>query len=234
MTAIGRLVGIARFPVKSMRGHALESAEISFDGLRGDRTYAFVQTDKHSPFPWLTARECAELLRFEPRWDERDGRPALTVRTPEGRELAIESEELLRDIEQRSGRRARLHSDDRGNRDWAPVSLITTSTIRALCEAGGVPVDHRRFRMNLVIETDLPPFAEAKWEGRTVRVGDVALAITEQDLRCVIITLNPDSSASTLPVLRAAAEMNEAYAGVYASVVAAGVVSLGDEVKVEG
>ncbi|MCK9520424.1 MAG: MOSC domain-containing protein [Dehalococcoidia bacterium] len=234
MATVGRVAHVMRFPVKSMRGEELQQADVSFQGLRGDRVYAFVQTEKRGPFPWLTARELPELVRFEPLWVEREGQPALDVRTPEGKVLPVEHEELLREVQERAGRPARLHSDHRGNQDWAPVSIITTSTIRALCEAAGVPEDYRRFRMNIVVETDLPPFAEAKWEGRTVRAGEVALAVTEQDLRCVIITLDPDSSESTPPLLKAASDMNEAYAGVYASVVVAGKVSVGDEVVVEG
>ena len=79
------------------------------------------------------------------------------------------------------------------------MSLITTATLRALTEAGGVEPDHRRFRMNLVVESDGPAFAEREWVGRTLSIGDTRLAITDQDQRCVMITLNPESGEGTPP-----------------------------------
>ena len=93
----------------------------------------------------------------------------------------------------------RLHSDHRGNQDIAYVSVITTATINELAKSAGVPADHRRFRMNLVVETDLPPFAEKAWVGRTLRIGDVRLAITEQDRRCLMITRDPKAERAHRP-----------------------------------
>jgi len=232
MDTVGRLVAIARYPVKSMRGEELSEADVGFQGLRGDRQYAFVQADKATVFPWLTGREYAELLQFEPRWHSHDGRQALVVRTPWGSELPIESEELRREIEQRSGRPVRLHVDHRGNHDVAYVSLITASTVNALCDAAGVEPDHRRFRMNMVIDANLPPFAEGEWVGRVVRIGELVLGVTNEDKRCAMVTLDPESGASAPKVLKAAGEMNGACAGVYASVLSGGRVTLGSEVVV--
>ncbi len=231
MEKVGRLAVIARYPVKSMRGEELTEGDVGFQGLRGDRLCAFVQADRASVFPWLTARECPELVQFEPRWELREGRLSLTVRTPSGSELPVESDELRHELEVRSGRPVRLHTDHRGNHDAAYVSVITTSTVKALCDAAGVEPDHRRFRMNFVVESDLPPFAEAKWVGRVVRIGDVVLGVTNEDERCVMVTLDPESGASTPGVLRAASELNGVCAGVYASVLSAGRVTVGADVE---
>src|SRR5258705_9256099 len=48
MTADGRVgavVGLWRFPVKSMRGERLEAAELTDQGLLGDRTYALLDVE---------------------------------------------------------------------------------------------------------------------------------------------------------------------------------------------
>lgn len=230
MTAIGQVQHIARYPVKSMRGELLDHATIGFQGIAGDRAYTFVQDGLHNLFPFLTGRECPDLMRYQPEWDRSGERPALFVRTPDGERLPIASEELRADIERRGGRPVRLHSDHRGNHDIAYVSVVTTATVRALAEASGVEPDHRRFRMNFVLDADVPPFTEATWVGRTLSVGDVRLGITEQDRRCVMTTLDPETGASTPAVLKKAGEMNNAFVGVYASVLTAGKVRVGDDV----
>ncbi|MGE5597633.1 MAG: MOSC domain-containing protein [Hyphomicrobiales bacterium] len=235
MSTFGTVRYITRYPVKSMRGEALDEARITFTGIPGDRWFSFVQDGDHSAFPWLTARECSEMLQYQPAVRAIGvGRLEVDVTTPAGKVLDIASDELRQDIERRAGRPIHLHSDYRGNQDVAYVSLISTATIRALAEQGGVPDDHRRFRMNLVVEADVPPFGEAQLVGQVLSIGDVRLAVTEQDRRCQMITLDPERGESVPAVLKAAGTLNDACAGLYLSVLAPGKVRLGDEVVVEG
>lgn len=235
MTQIGTIRHIARYPVKSMRGEALGEANIGFQGIPGDRAYTFVQEGLVNMFPFLTGRECPDMMRYQPEWEvdaaAPRSRPALMVRTPEGRRLPIESEELRADLERRAGRAVRLHSDYRGNHDVAYISIIGWPTIRALSEAAGVEPDHRRWRMTLVLDADIEPFAEREWLGEMLAIGDVRIAVTEQDRRCVMTTLDPETGAQAPTVLKKTAELNETYAGVYASVVATGTIRVGDAVR---
>ncbi len=237
MRVLGTVRHLARYPVKSMRGEELRSASVGLQGLPGDRLCAFVQTGLRSTFPWLTGRELPALLRYQAAYEETGRSPrreaTVQVTTPGGERLAVDSEALREEIERASGRSVRLHLDHRGNHDSAYVSLITAATVRALCETAGVAVDHRRFRMNFVVEVDDPPFSEKTWVGKVLRLGSVQLAITEPDRRCVMITLDPDSGANSPAVLRSAAELNGACAGVYASVLAAGDVALGDVLSLD-
>jgi uncharacterized protein YcbX len=230
MTTVGTVVQIARYPVKSMRGDSLANSAVGFQGIPLDRSFAFVQEGVHTPFPWLTGRECPQMLQCQPvvgegRW------PALRVQSPAG-EFDLGSAEFLAQLQAWCGRRAVLHSDYRGCQDVAYVSVISTATVRALAEAAGVPVDHRRFRMNFVVDLGETPFAEKAWVGRQVRLGDAVIAVHEQDRRCQMITLDPETGASTPAVLKAAGELNEVYAGVYASVLVPGAVSVGDAVAI--
>ena len=233
MQALGTIRNIARYPVKSMRGEELVAATLGLEGLPADRLYAFVQDGVYTPFPWLTARDAPALLRFQPFWEETGGRPRLLVRTEDGDVLAADSPELHAAVERAAGRPVHLHSDKRGNHDTAYVSLITTSTIRALAEAANVEPDHRRFRMNLIIESDAPPFSEREWVGRLLRAGESRLAVTQEDKRCVMLTLDPTSGLGTPEVLKAAGQLNDVCAGVYASVARAGAIAQGDAVLLE-
>lgn len=231
MTTIGTLQTIARYPVKSMRGEELASSPVGFQGLPGDRAFAFVQEGLHTPFPWLTGRDHRGLFEYQPVWENADGEPRLLVETQSGVRLPIEGSDLREELEKAAGMPLRLHTDHRGNHDIAYLSLIFGSTIRALAEAGGVAPDHRRFRMNLVVENGLPAFSEKELAGKTLAIGDTLLAVTEQDKRCVMITFDPETGAGAPAVLKAAGQLNEACAGVYASVLRIGAVSVGDAVE---
>ncbi|MEO6397876.1 MAG: MOSC N-terminal beta barrel domain-containing protein [Tepidiformaceae bacterium] len=227
---VGILQTIARYPVKSMRGEELSSCALGYQGLPRDRGYAFVRDGLHNAFPWLTGREHRGLLACQPVWEEVDGKERLFVQMPEGARLPIESDELRRQLEQESGVGVRLHSDYRGSQDVAYVSLIYGSTIRALATAGDVVAAHQRFRMNFVIENDAPAFSEKELVGKTLGVGEAEIVITHEDRRCVMITFDPESGASTPAVLKFAGRQNATCAGVYAAVLRAGVVNVGDEV----
>ena len=230
---LGVIQSIARYPVKSMPGETLEEVALGFQGVPGDRRYAFVQQEAKGQFPWLTGREAHDMMRYRTVWDSSGARPRVLVTTPEGQSYAVDSDELCADIAARGGRPVYLLADHRGNYDIAHVSLIAVPTIERLCEQAAVPVDHRRFRMNLMVDTGGPPFVEADWIGKVLRIGDTArIAITEPDGRCAMITLDPDSGAQLPAVLRATAELNGNNAGVYATVLTPGPVRVGDRVVV--
>ena len=227
--SLGTIVNITRYPVKSMRGEALDSVDIDFVGLPFDRAFGFVQDGVLSPFPWFTARDCPQLLQCQPtlsgvRW------PTVRVATPEG-EFDLDSPELKSKLQQWSGKSASLRSDYRGCQDVAYVSIISTATIRALTESGGVENDHRRFRMNFVVEMGDEPFAENAWAGQQVRLGGATIAVHEPDRRCNMITLHPETGESAPAVLKKAGELNNACAGMYCSVLVEGKVALGDAVS---
>lgn len=231
MTTIGTLQTIARYPVKSMRGEELASSVVGFQGLPGDRGFAFVQEGLYTAFPWLTGRQHQGLFGCQPVWDSSGEQPRLLVQMKDGARLPIEGEELRAELEKATGMALRLHSDHRGNQDVAHISLIFGSTIRALADAGGVTPDHRRFRMNFVVENDESPFSEKELVGKTLLIGDVLIAVTHEDQRCVMITFDPETGGGTPAVLKAAGQLNEACAGVYSSVLRPGTASVGDAVE---
>ncbi|MGE3075521.1 MAG: MOSC domain-containing protein [Dehalococcoidia bacterium] len=227
--SLGQIKHITRYPVKSMRGEAMEAVDVDFVGLPLDRAFAFVKDGDFSPFPWFTARDCPQLLKCEPVIGEGKW-PVMSTKTPEG-EFVLGSPEFREKLFGWSGIYASLRSDYRGCQDVAYASVISTATIRALSEAGGVPNDHRRFRMNFVIEMGDEPFAENAWAGKQVTFGGVTLAVHERDRRCNMITLDPDTGTSTPAVLKKAGELNEACAGMYCSVLVEGRASVGDTVS---
>jgi uncharacterized protein len=216
---MARVAQLWRYPVKSMAGEPLEAADVYWHGIRGDRRYAFVQPELiHSDFPWLTIRERAEFVAYQPRLltPERPDDSRVAVRTPEGEELDVA------ELADRLG--ARSIKLNRGAFDSAPLSLISLGTTGEL--------DPRRFRMNLVIDTPRA-FAEDAYIGHTLRIGGLRLRVDRPDSRCTIITTDPDTGERDPAILKHYGRTHNTCAGVYCSVVEPGRVAVGDEVIVQ-
>ena len=233
---LGIISRLARYPIKSMRGEALPAASLTFQGIPHDRRYAFVQTASRSDFPWFTARQFPELLRYRPVVEkEASGEVLVTVTTPTGEKWPVDSTELHSELEQRSGRGLFLLRHDRGSYDAAPISIISRQTIARIAEESGTEEDFRRFRPNLVVDLSSgEPFEELKWVGRILRVGDTArVAILKADQRCMIVTFDPESAQSNPHVLRCVVEQHARCAGVYGTVLTPGEVRTGDAILLE-
>ena len=83
---MGPLVGLWRYPVKSMAAETLTQAQVGWHGIAGDRRWAFIRPHlERSGFPWLTLREVADMRQFTPRFAEpaQPDRSRTPVRTPE-------------------------------------------------------------------------------------------------------------------------------------------------------
>ncbi len=234
---IGTVARLFRYPVKSMHGEELTESPVGLQGLPGDRRYAFVQANSRSIFPWLTGRQLATLLLHEPRFEggfDGEGRePPLLVRTPDGRELPIDGDDLRADLEKAVGAPLFLLRDYRGNYDVAQVSVFDLGLAERIGAERGAPLDPRRFRANIYLQRDAAAaIPESEWIGRILAIGaDLRLAVTEPDQRCMMITLDPQSAEADPAVLRIVAGSHANCAGVYTSVVRPGRVRTGDSVE---
>jgi uncharacterized protein YcbX len=119
--------------------------------------------------------------------------------------------------------------------DEASISVISLSTVRGIERECGRDLDLRRFRPNIVIETDsVEPFAEDIWVGRTLLFGEgngaAGVRVTMKDERCVMVNLDPDTAESDSRVMKTIVRLNENYAGVYSTVVRTGELRVGQVV----
>lgn len=118
--------------------------------------------------------------------------------------------------------------------DAFPVHLLTTASLAALGRHAPETVwDARRFRPNFLIETDdgLEGLVESSWGGRTLRVGGLRLQCEMPAPRCSM-TIQAQAGIPKDPrVLRTIVKEAGQNLGLYASVPAAGRVSVGDEVE---
>lgn len=236
---VGRIKGIFRYPVKSMRGHSLEEATVGWHGLAGDRRYAFVKTGNKSNFPWLTSRDITPMLLYTPNFVDLSNptESPIVVKTPQDRELSIESDELLDELIQLYGKPAHLVQSNRGNFDSMTLSVISTSTIKALDEKLDSNFETRQFRQNILIENlDGEPFVEESWLGHTLHIGDseqpIQIRLNRRIKRCMIINLNPDTAVQNPAVLREVANNRENCLGVFGTAQQIGRIRVGDIVRI--
>ena len=231
---VGRVVGLWRYPVKSMAGEALAAAEVSWHGLAGDRRWAFVRNDAaQSGFPWLTIRERNDMNRYCPSFVDADrpDRSRVKVRTPSGSDFDVADPALAAEL---CPDGVRAIKQDRGIFDTFPLSLISTRTIAALGASVGQDLDVRRFRPNLLIETtDGAAFAEDAWVGCILRIGGLRMRVDKRDGRCAVITIDPETAQRNTTILRTVARDRQGCLGVYATTVEPGRVALDDYVWIE-
>jgi uncharacterized protein YcbX len=230
---VGCVAALWRYPVKSMAEEALEHAEVSWNGLPGDRRWAFIRKGvASSGFPWLTIRERPGLWRYRPSFVRPDlpDKSRTVVRTPDGAELDVVAPALSAEL----GEGVRVIRSERGLFDAMPLSVLTTQTLDALSTLVGATLDARRFRPNLLIDSAAAePFREDTWVGRVLRIGELRVRIDKRDQRCVMVNVDPVTTRRSAAVLRAIAREREACLGVYGSTVQPGRVAVGDPVFVE-
>jgi uncharacterized protein YcbX len=225
MTPIGRVLELTRYPVKSMAGTPLQSAQLGLHGIDGDRRFGFRRIDDTSAFPFLTASRFPGLLTYQPRGDSEI--PS-HVRTPSGADLELRSEELRNEIAARSGHAVELMRFKNGIFDDGTISLIAASTIDAIGREVGMELDRRRMRANIVLETEsTKALLEDDWVGATLMIGDAAVSITARDERCVMVNFDPDTGQQDARVMKTIVRMNDNYAGVYGAVTRAGAIHVG-------
>jgi uncharacterized protein YcbX len=124
--------------------------------------------------------------------------------------------------------------------DLAPLHLLTAGTLERLRElAPGSDFDERRYRPNVVLDTDETGFVENGWPGRAIAFGGgVSATVSIPTMRCVMTTLAQGNGLVRDPAtLRTIARHNRrdipglgtwACAGAYADVTTPGELVLGE------
>jgi len=238
MILVGHVSEIVRYPVKSMAGTTTSSAFLGWHGLDGDRRFAFRRVGDRSGFPWLSATRLPELLLYQPAGlDESTGEPLPThILTPGGSSVELQSEELEAEIGGRCGCDVELMKLKHGIFDEAAISVIGLATIAGIGRQAGLDLDRRRFRANIVLETEgTATFLEDEWVGSILVFGTSdprpSVSVLMCDERCMMINLDPDTGRQDASVLKTVVRLNRTNAGVYAAVVRTGTIRVGDQVN---
>ncbi len=235
---IGQVEAIFRYPVKSMRGERVEAAHLGWHGLDGDRRLAFRRLDyRGGGFPWLSASHLPDLLRFAPLRREEDAQGDLPthVRTPDGEEMPVSSDDLAAEVGRRYGAPVQMMHLKHGIFDEASISVITCDTVREIGRLAGQSPDVRRFRPNVVVRSLRPvPFQEDEWVGGVLAFGEgdasPAIVVTMRDPRCSMLNLDPDSAIPAPEMMKAVVRANQNNAGIYGAVARIGRLAVGQTI----
>jgi len=234
---IGQVEAIFRYPVKSMGGERLDAAKLGWHGLEGDRRLAFRRIDDRSGFPWLSASQLPDLLRFAPHRREEGAQGDLPthVRTPDGKEMPVFGEDLATEVGRRLGAPVQVMQLRHGIFDEASISVIASETVREIGRLAGRSTDVRRFRPNVVVRLLRPiPFQEDEWVGGVLSFGEgddaPAIAVTMRDVRCSMVNFDPDSATPAPEMLKAVVRTHQNTAGVYGTVTRIGRLAVGQAI----
>ena len=201
-----------RYPVKSLAGERLEVADLSDNGIAGDRVVHVRDRDGRV----ATARTRHRLLGLHGR-SGAEGEPLI-----DGEPWT--SERALAAVRAAAGPGAELvRYDGRERFDVLPLLVATDG---AIAELG---VDHRRLRPNIVV-SGVEGRTERRWPGQRLRIGGAVIAVAKLRSRCVMTTFDPDTLEQDVGVLRRIATEFGGRIALDCDVVLGGWIRVGDEV----
>jgi len=247
---------IYRYPVKGLSPQALERTRLSVgQTVPADRLYAIENGpcgfDPQAPayfpkqrFLMLMRNDRLAALRTDFEEDSHtliirsENREAARgdLRTKEGR-LAIEAffrrfmpKELHGPPKVLFGKGGHSFSDVARK----VVSIINLASVAEVESAAGASVNPLRFRGNLYV-AGWPAWHEFNLVGRLLTIGETTrLRVVKRIQRCAATEVDPDTGIRDLPIPRTLIEnFDHADCGVYAEVVTAGDVAIGDGITSE-
>lgn len=246
MRRIGRVAELWRYPVSSVGGQPLDTLKVSPTGIPGDRRFALFD-----PVSGLAAAP-----EREPRWRStlflqalRDDHALLPqLRFPDGQTFWLDDTRLTARLQAHFGFAAGIGAygglDDGADMRFPIVSnrytpaalhLVTTASLLALADIGSLPpLDHRRFRPSILIETEEGDgFIENAWIGHDITIGTTVVSVTEPTRRCGLTMAAQPGVEEEPQVLRTIMRHNARNLGVYATVAAPVTIAVGDPVYAE-
>lgn len=200
-----------RYPVKTLAGEPLEVAEVTANGIVGDRV-----VHVRGPEGVRTSRRHHRLLGLH------------AVLGPGGEPLvdglAWDAPEVLASVRDAAGADATLTRFDGLERfDILPLLVATDG---AVAEFGR---DVRRLRPNIVI-AGVDGMAETTWPGAQLRIGDVIISLDSLRGRCPMTTVDPDTLEVDREVLKDIIRRFDGKLALNADVIKPGTISVGDRV----
>ena len=211
---------IWRYPVKSMAGERLDSAQMDENGVEGDRKVLVGGTNGRV----ITSRTHHKLLglmgTIGPDGEARIAGPEnlkapYIWNTPEAVEL----------VRAAVGPGAELIYYEGTERfDVLPLLVATDGAVAAFGHDG------RRLRPNIVIG-GVEGLAEREWPGKCLRIGKVVIGVQDLRARCVMTTYDPDTLKQNLGVLQEIVERFDGTLALNCFVVTGGEICVGDGVE---
>jgi uncharacterized protein YcbX len=203
-----------RYPVKSLAGEPLTTTMVGPGGIPGDRIVRV-----RGPEGVRTSRRQYRMLGLHGTLDA-DGRPRINGH-------AWNSPEALALVKRAAGADAWLEAwEDLDRFDILPLLVATDGAVAAFGR------DVRRLRPNILI-AGVEGLAERSWPGADLHIGEAIVRIDSLRGRCHMTTIDPDTLDVDPGVLKDIVRRFDSRLALNAEVVRAGVISVGDRVRLE-
>jgi uncharacterized protein YcbX len=205
------VAGLWRYPVKTLAGERLPTADVGLGGICGDRV-VWVR----GPEGVRTSRRHHRLLGLRGT-SSADGSALI-----DGHRW--ESPEALALVKGAAGDDAWLAAaDERDRFDVLPLLVATDGAVAAFGR------DVRRLRPNILIG-GVDGLAERDWPGAELHIGTLVVRLDSLRARCPMTTVDPDSLERDPEVLRDIGRRFRGRLALNADVARPGVIAVGDPV----
>jgi uncharacterized protein YcbX len=250
MDAVGTIAQIWRYPVKSLQGEQVERLEIAPGGAAGDRVLAVVDPATRKV---MSAKRYADLLLASAR----QVGDSIVVTLPDGSEHDAADPGVHAALSGWLGHEVRLEpppadealpmemytgmsDEDTPLFDWAgppgtwldlaDVHWLTTASLAAAAELHpDGEWDVRRFRPNALLDVAGTSFAEDAW--KEVAAGSLRTEVMMPTMRCSMPSRAQPGLARDKAIGTTLRDLHDNNLGLYAKIVEAGAISVGDEVR---
>jgi uncharacterized protein len=231
--ALGIVVGLWRYPVKSMLGEPCAYLDVNTRGVAGDRLFAIQDTNGKFGSGKSTRRfrQIDGLFRFHAVYE--GDVPAMLF--PDGRTMRGDHPDIHATLSHTLGQPVTLVREANiSHLDAGPIHLLTTAALAWLrAMLPGANADARRFRPNLVVDVPGATQVERGWLGKTLCVGDaVRLRVSAATERCGMVAFAQADLPHDASILRGITQEAALHFGVYAEVLVSGRIKRGDSVTV--
>jgi uncharacterized protein YcbX len=201
-----------RYPVKTLGGERLDLAEVTTNGIVGDRV-----VHVRGPEGVRTSRRHHGLIGLHAALGP-DGEPLVDG-------VPWTSPQVLDRVRSAAGHDATLARYDGPERfDVLPLLVATDGAVAAFGR------DVRRLRPNIVID-GVDGVDEFGWPGARLHIGEVVIALDSRRGRCPMTTVDPDTLEVDRGVLKDIVARFDGKLALNADVLVPGIIRVGDPVE---
>jgi uncharacterized protein len=209
------VAGLWRYPVKTLAGERLSTAEVGLNGISGDRTVWVV-----GPEGVRTSRRYSRLLGL---YGTLSAHGQVLING-----FPWNSPEALALVRQAAGDDALLEASGVHDRfDVLPLLVATDGAVAAFGR------DVRRLRPNILIG-GVDGLSEREWPGAELHIGNLVVRLDSLRARCPMTTVDPDTLERDPEVLRDIGRRFRGRIALNSDVKHPGTIAIGDAVTLVG